>query len=848
MAKRKKPDDRQTPQVYAAASLTNNDLMSSRYMVQSADVELVGRMIRNTVARAIDLNATVVASQPMRLYRPSSTSKVYGKRRVDRKTKAFLSGRGPNKPHKKAVSIASAADEMEEITDHPILDLLYAPDPSMTCGQWFYLIQSYIEATGWCAAWMGPDQIPKGMYVLAPHQTKIDFTIQDYIRGFMFGAETSKERFFPADECAYFRLRPHPQNPNRAASWVSSVIMPSDMEQAALQSEIARWNNGGLPGAIYKINATSQTEFDRAANEIDRQTRGVNKAGRNLIISNAEVIQPASKPHEMNYQAGLDTAEARIYRAAGIPEPLWKLNDANLASASAASPAYMNLTIWPRLSTLAEILTEYVVSRFDPTGTMFLAFDNPDNEDVEKERTGMIALANAGLVTANEARAALGIEQGDESLDAFRFNGVPIAMPAMNTAATVDGPDVADPAAAAGAETVQDTALNGAQVQALAELASQVALGQLPLGTARAIARAAFPAVSDQTLDSIFKPLATFTPEATDATTQTPAQRNEQEDSQPEASDEPTGSDGNGTDNDPEGDEDDASKSNHVHADGTGGNEHTGRGAGISGRGVQAVAKLTCTCDTCHTKEAELAKRPDGMNAAIEQMADDMARWYQATLIAGATESGLVVSADALAQLDQVLDTGLARMYQQGYTETFQLSPDADGAPPTFQINERARQYLMETKLELVRTIPETLKEQATRAIADGLGQGQTINEIRDKLAESGSVDAMAERVARTETARAYQYGDMQGAEEAGGFAGRTWLLAGGPCPLCSAISGMLEGKVVPFTEPFIRAGTTIATTDGAVTFARDVFVPSEAHPNCRCISINELAEEDDGN
>jgi hypothetical protein len=771
MAKRKKPDDRQTPQVYAAASLTNNDLLSSRYMVQSADVELVGRMIRNTVARAIDLNATVVSSQPMRLYRPASGSKVYGKRRVDRRTKAFLSGRGVCKPHKKAVSVSSASDEMEEITSHPILDLLYAPDPSMTCGQWFYLIQSYIEATGWCAAWMGPDQIPKGMYVLAPHQTKIDFTVQDYIRGFTFGAETSKERFFPAEECAYFRLRPHPQNPNRAASWVSSVIMPSDMEQAALQSEIARWNNGGLPGAIYKINATSQTEFDRAANEIDRQTRGVNKAGRNLIISNAEVIQPASKPHEMNYQAGLDTAEARIYRAAGIPEPLWKLNDANLASASAASPAYMNLTIWPRLSTLAEILTEYVVSRFDPTGTMFLAFDNPDNEDVTQETARMVSLANAGLVSANEARAALGIEQAGPELDVYRFNGVPIMVPAMDRV-----PEEADD-------------------------------------------------------------------EATEAT----EERDEQEDPAPEASDEPEGSDGNGEDDAGEGDEATAAKSNDLHSDGTGGHALARHGDGLPGRGGATLSKLTCTCDN-HTKEAELARRPDGMNTAIEQMADDMARWYQTTLAAGLTESGLVVSTQALAELDRVLDDGLARMYRQGYADTVQAMPDADGVMPTFDINDRARQYLMETKLELVRTIPETLKDEATRIIADGVGEGRTINEIRDGLSDVGSVDAMAERVARTETARAYQYGDMQGAEELGGFKGRTWLLAGGPCPLCAAASEILAGKVVPFSEPFFKAGTTIAAADGAVTLARDVFVPSELHPNCRCISINELAEEDDGN
>jgi hypothetical protein len=771
MAKRKKPDDRQTPQVYAAASLTNNDLLSSRYMVQSADVELVGRMIRNTVARAIDLNATVVSSQPMRLYRPASGSKVYGKRRVDRKTKAFLSGRGVNKPHKKAVSVSSASDEMEEITSHPILDLLYAPDPSMTCGQWFYLIQSYIEATGWCAAWMGPDQIPKGMYVLAPHQTKIDFTVQDYIRGFTFGSETSKERFFPYEECAYFRLRPHPQNPNRAASWVSSVIMPSDMEQAALQSEIARWNNGGLPGAIYKINATSQTEFDRAANEIDRQTRGVNKAGRNLIISNAEVIQPASKPHEMNYQAGLDTAEARIYRAAGIPEPLWKLNDANLASASAASPAYMNLTIWPRLSTLAEILTEYVVSRFDPTGTMFLAFDNPDNEDVTQETARMVSLANAGLVSANEARAALGIEQAGPELDVYRFNGVPIMVPAMDRV-----PEEAD-----------------------------------------------------------------------DEATEAPEERDEQEDTAPEASDEPEGSDGDGEDDAGEGDEATAAKSNDLHSDGTGGNALARHGDGLPGRSGAALSKLTCTCDN-HTKEAELARRPDGMNTAIEQMADDMARWYQTTLAAGITESGLVVSTQALAELDRVLDDGLARMYRQGYADTVQAMPDADGVMPTFDINDRARQYLMETKLELVRTIPETLKDEATRIIADGVGEGRTINEIRDGLSDVGSVDAMAERVARTETARAYQYGDMQGAEEMGGFKGRTWLLAGGPCPLCAAASEILAGKVVPFSEPFFKAGTTIAAADGAVTLARDIWVPSELHPQCRCISINELAEEDDGN
>jgi len=379
----------------------------------------------------------------------------------------------------------------------------------------------------------------------------------------------------------------------------------------------------------------------------------------------------------------------------------------------------------------------------------------------------MVSLANAGLVSANEARAALGIEQAGPELDVYRFNGVPIMVPAMDRV-----------------------------------------------------------------------------PEVPDEATEAPEERDEQEDTAPEASDEPEGSDGDGEDDAGEGDEATAAKSNDLHSDGTGGNALARHGDGLPGRGGATQSKLTCTCDN-HTKEAELARRPDGMNTAIEQMADDMARWYQTTLAAGLTESGLVVSTQAMAELDAVLDTGLARMYRQGYADTVQAMPDADGVMPTFDINDRARQYLMETKLELVRTIPETLKDEATRIIADGVGEGRTINEIRDGLADVGSVDAMAERVARTETARAYQYGDMQGAEEMGGFKGRTWLLAGGPCPLCAAASEILAGKVVPFSEPFFKAGTTIAAADGAVTLARDIWVPSELHPQCRCISINELADEE---
>jgi len=51
---------------------------------------------------------------------------------------------------------------------------------------------------------------------------------------------------------------------------------------------------------------------------------------------------------------------------------------------------------------------------------------------------------------------------------------------------------------------MQATALNGAQVAALVEIALKVATGELPRESAKAIARAAFPLVSEELIDAIF--------------------------------------------------------------------------------------------------------------------------------------------------------------------------------------------------------------------------------------------------------------------------------------------------------------------------------------------------------
>ena len=75
-------------------------------------------------------------------------------------------------------------------------------------------------------------------------------------------------------------------------------------------------------------------------------------------------------------------------------------------------------------------------------------------------------------------------------------NVAPIESPVANINSVVQPEQTAEP--------IADSALNGAQVQALLELAQSVATGIISSAAAKAIAQAAFPSVPTATIDSIF--------------------------------------------------------------------------------------------------------------------------------------------------------------------------------------------------------------------------------------------------------------------------------------------------------------------------------------------------------
>jgi phage portal protein BeeE len=432
------PDTREIPGAWVSASLIPGE-SSTSYNNQNTgrDYELVTRGITGTAYRAATINATVLAGQTLRLFRKTGTGIAKaGRKVVDKRIVKHATNRGKVKSliGKAATYANRAGDEVEEVLDHPVLDLLQNPDPIYTGSMWMHMLFWFKEVAGRAYLYVGEkvNGVPVSAYILPSQFAWPMLSDTGFIAGYYYGRNRSDPMRIPAEDVVYLRQHGSPVHPAGGMSWLFSVMAETDMEAAALQAEAQRWLNGGMPGMVFKAAPTTTDAQMRQINaHLNQSTRGVGKAGSILLLRDTELIQYATKPHEMQYVEGITTTEKRIYDAAGIPEPIYRLNSANLASATVANAQYMRYTIAPRLATLAGELTELLLPHYGvEPGDMWFCFDDPTQDDQIALASELRAAEAQGIITPNEYRAVMDLEAlpDDQNLMRYRQTEAPAPM------------------------------------------------------------------------------------------------------------------------------------------------------------------------------------------------------------------------------------------------------------------------------------------------------------------------------------------------------------------------------------------------------------------------------------
>lgn len=413
---------------YIGATVTPADMAGRYSSATNRDAWAQIERARQWVEICARKNASMCTAQNLRLYVAKAAGgsprddEGFKTRRVGAKRQKRLSD--PQAVGFKTAQLAEMAGELEEVMEHPALDVLRKPNQWQLGSELFHRHFYSMELTGnrfWhiVVPRGGPERIE--LYPMAPQWTRVVPDENDLVGGYVYGRNGVTEAMFQTDEVLHQRFYPSEVNPYYGVGPMAAVIGEADLDAAQLRSELALWNNHARPDWVLPLDP-EMAWVDAAAIEarLESKFRGPANRGRFLVTTSGEPKPLQWSPREMEYILGLQNIERRILAAFGVPESEVRLNDANLASSTTGNIQYMRQTVKPRCVLLQEYLTEFLLPFFGVApGEMMFVYDEIVPQDKAATALWVSSLKNARIITPNEARSEIGFDpmEGMDEVD-----------------------------------------------------------------------------------------------------------------------------------------------------------------------------------------------------------------------------------------------------------------------------------------------------------------------------------------------------------------------------------------------------------------------------------------------
>lgn len=248
-------------------------------------------------------------------------------------------------------------------------------------------------------------------------------------------------------------------------------------------------------------------------------------------------------------------------------------------------------------------------------------------------------------------------------------------------------------------------------------------------------------------------------------------------------------------------------------------------------------------CACCHRppKSFRKTKGEETISMTEKELEEAVANWFghiAQTMSGNVGSNGLKGSSVPLALSFTTATTNtIGRIYLTGWNFGVQeLGDKAGEATLQSALTGPVEKYLREHELKLANTVSETVLNRVKEELAVGVSQGETITQLKTRLQES--VNDMsgiaAERIARTETARAFMAARERSWQASGNVWGKRWQLAPDACDFCKEVAAAYG--VQPVGAPFFSKGDMLTLGDGQTMNLdySDVDGPP-LHPNDRC-------------
>lgn len=379
-----------------------------------------------------------IAGQPIRLARVARAVKGRARRAVEprqydrRALDEFVTNR---------LGLSIKANEQIEVIDqHPLLDALERPSPSIPgWNDWSlkYVIVASLELTGHAYLWFPVVQGTKEIWHLPSHWVRARSTEQGLFQAWLVRPPgVAGDTELPADSIAPFWY-PDPSNPLRGLGPMEAGARAVLVDEFVLEAQKRAFQQGIHPGTVIKVGSTltaegkpirprlTQYQLEQLQSAIKAQYRGLTHFGEPFIAdSMVDDIAPfGNTPKQMDFGGNMDKTQARVEQTFGTnPYIAGAASLGSRAEASEARYQFAAEVVNPKIELLSRVFTICVVPQFNTVqqnntvpqhgapgfeaGERYVLFIEPCHpQDVEIDQEYWKLAAQTGGVTIDEFRA-----------------------------------------------------------------------------------------------------------------------------------------------------------------------------------------------------------------------------------------------------------------------------------------------------------------------------------------------------------------------------------------------------------------------------------------------------------
>ena len=311
--------------------------------------------------------------------------------------------------------IKNIKGETEKIESHPVLDILYRPNPINTKSEFMEATVTNIVLAGETFIRVIRDDAKNPIGLINIRPDIVEVSLKDGKIIYTTYVNGEKQEYTNSEYVEIIHIKKYnPMNPLRGVGVLSPIINRVTAEAKAIALQNILFTNQGRPDGILWAKGMPADQADELKSSWFNTFMGRNSKNRIAVFggeSEFKYQQISFTQQEMQMIENLKALRDDIAMAFGVPKSLMTTDDVNLANADAGYKQFINFTIKPLLVLFEETMNERFI---EPSynEALFIKHEEMVTED-RKMVLDELAQGTDKWITINEARKKTGLDPID---------------------------------------------------------------------------------------------------------------------------------------------------------------------------------------------------------------------------------------------------------------------------------------------------------------------------------------------------------------------------------------------------------------------------------------------------